>query len=284
MRNNILILLCVILLLSSCEGNCPDKTLEKAEWITIYKKVKRDTIVSYRILEYETSFISKTELKYKVTIANTNGTYSNKFYIDFYQNIVDHLNKNKWKKTSTDTITIKPNKSYTFEYTSSQASKFSNFENAFYIHQIPKNYEFYVKSDSLVFKEVKLNSCETNIEAFIEEQNAIKRLYKEKSIKNSDNILKSNWNNGLKLNNLAWKIYETSDDAVELKNAISYVERALEIGRHYYNLDTYSALLFKTGDYKKANQIGKEAIRVAKKNGIDYDDTTKLMRKYNAKR
>lgn len=282
MRNNIIIL-CFALLLFSCEGNCPDKTLEKVEWKTDYKKVKKDTLVSYRVLKYETNFISQTELKYKVTIANTNNTYSNKFYVNFYQYVIDYLDNKEWKKTTTDTIIIKPNKSYTFEYTSNQASKFSNFENAFYVHQIPNSYEFYIKTDSLIISQVTLNSCETNIEAFQKEQESIKTLFKEKSINNSNSILKENWEDGFRLNNLAWEIYENTDDAEELNNAILYVKRSIDINRNYYNLDTYSALLFKTNNFQKANEIGREAIRIAKRDSIDYEATTKLIKKFNAK-
>lgn len=278
-----LMLFCCVLFLFSCEGNCPNETVEKIEWVTTYKKVKKDTLVNYRILKYKTEFISQTELKYKVTVANTNNTYNNKFYINFYQYIIDYQDNKKWKKVVTDTVLIKPSSSHTFEYTSNQASKFSNFENAFYIHQIPDKYELFVKKDSLARSEITLNSCETNIEAFKREQESIKNLFNEKSINNSDVILKENWNDGFKLNNLAWRIYENTNDVEKLKDAVLYVERAIAINQNYYNLDTYTALLFKTNNFNKANKIGREAIKTAKRDIIDYNETTKLMRKFNAK-
>ena len=85
------------------------------------------------------------------------------------------------------------------------------------------------------------------------------------------------WNNWSRLNTLAWGVYENESDAKVLKTAIKWVKRSIELDKNCYNTDTYAALLYKTGNYKQALTLAKQAIAIAKKDKEDYSATTKLM-------
>lgn len=85
------------------------------------------------------------------------------------------------------------------------------------------------------------------------------------------------WNNWSRLNTLAWGVYENESDAKVLKTAIKWVKRSIELDKNYYNTDTYAALLYKTGNYKQALALAKQAITIAKKDKEDYSATTKLV-------
>ncbi|HBK72475.1 MAG TPA: hypothetical protein DDZ39_12620 [Flavobacteriaceae bacterium] len=85
------------------------------------------------------------------------------------------------------------------------------------------------------------------------------------------------WNNYNLLNTLAWDVYENENDTEKLAKAIEWVKRSLELNKNYYNTDTYAALLYKTGNYKKALPVAEEAVKIAKKNNDDFSTTTKLI-------
>lgn len=87
------------------------------------------------------------------------------------------------------------------------------------------------------------------------------------------------WNSSYNLNYLAWNAYENSNDINILLKAIKMVERAIELEKNYSNLDTYAALLYKTGNYKQALKRAKEAVDIAKVKGVDYSSTTELIDK-----
>lgn len=85
------------------------------------------------------------------------------------------------------------------------------------------------------------------------------------------------WNSALDLNSLAWEYYESVDDPNELEEAKKWVIRSIELDKNYHNVDTYAALLFKTGKYTEALKKAKEAIEIAKENDQEFDSTTKLI-------
>ncbi|QHI36656.1 Thioredoxin-1 [Kordia antarctica] len=85
------------------------------------------------------------------------------------------------------------------------------------------------------------------------------------------------WNSSTKLNSLAWHTYKTHNDVSDLLKAIKVVERSVELGATYYNVDTHAALLYKTGNYTKALKKAKEAIEIAKSEGLSYASTTELI-------
>lgn len=87
------------------------------------------------------------------------------------------------------------------------------------------------------------------------------------------------WNSSEDLNSIAWDYYQESDDKEELEEAKKWVIRSIELNENYSNLDTYAALLFKTGNYKDALKKAKKAIEVAKETKKDYGDTTDLINK-----
>lgn len=83
-----------------------------------------------------------------------------------------------------------------------------------------------------------------------------------------------------KLNQIAWKYYEHIDNPKDLQNALKWIKISLEIVESYANLDTYAALLFKTGDLQKGQEMALKAIEIAKKKHQEYTATENLMKKY----
>ena len=95
------------------------------------------------------------------------------------------------------------------------------------------------------------------------------------------------WNTSYKLNYLAWKAYENEDDSQKLQFAIQWIEHAIEVQSRkfmlYAYIDTYAALLYKTGEYDKALIQAKKAIIEAKKEEENYKETALLIEKINKK-
>ncbi|MEM6685481.1 MAG: thioredoxin domain-containing protein [Bacteroidota bacterium] len=87
------------------------------------------------------------------------------------------------------------------------------------------------------------------------------------------------WDSSSKLNSMAWNAYENQDNVKILLKAIKVVERSIELEKNYYNVDTHAALLYKTGNYTKALKKAKEAVDIAKKEGLAYRTTTELIEK-----
>ncbi|AGC78120.1 thioredoxin 1 [Nonlabens dokdonensis] len=85
------------------------------------------------------------------------------------------------------------------------------------------------------------------------------------------------WDSSRKLNSLAWHIYLEHDEDEVLYKGIEIVERSIELDQNYHNTDTLAALYFKTGKYKLALKKAKEAIKIAKRDSVDYSSTTNLM-------
>ena len=85
------------------------------------------------------------------------------------------------------------------------------------------------------------------------------------------------WDSSSLLNSMAWKAYENENNVKILLKAIKVVERSIELEKNYYNTDTHAALLYKTGNYTKALKKAKEAVDIAKNEGISYTSTTKLI-------
>ena len=124
------------------------------------------------------------------------------------------------------------------------------------------------KMQSLIDKHLNGNTDET--EEDIPSDTFDVNDYSQKSI---DNI----WNSSSKLNSMAWNAYKNHDDIQILLKSIKIVERSIELEKNYYNVDTHAALLYKTGRYKDALKKGKEAIEIAKKDGLSYSTTSDLI-------
>ncbi len=87
-----------------------------------------------------------------------------------------------------------------------------------------------------------------------------------------------NWN---ELNSIAWDIYEDEKYAGKdyLKLGLKMAKQSVSIEENYYNTDTYAALLFKAGKYKKAEEWAVIAIANAKKQEMESTETEKLLAK-----
>lgn len=95
----------------------------------------------------------------------------------------------------------------------------------------------------------------------------------------SDMVINEIKNSSSNLNSLAWHAYLKHDDIASLLKAIKIVEKSIALGATYYNVDTHAALLYKTGRYTEALKKAKEAISIAKSDGVTYDSTTELIDK-----
>jgi len=91
------------------------------------------------------------------------------------------------------------------------------------------------------------------------------------------------WNNWNQLNTLAWNVYENQTDREVVNKALKWVKRSIELEKNYYNTDTYAALLYKSGKYKQALEVAKEAIHIAKQDKEDYSATNQLVEQIKRK-
>lgn len=79
------------------------------------------------------------------------------------------------------------------------------------------------------------------------------------------------------LNEMAWMFYESVDDKAQLKEAIKWAEKSVQLNSMYFNNDTLASLYYKTGDKTKAQKTAEKAIELAKNNGEDYTATQELL-------
>ncbi len=91
----------------------------------------------------------------------------------------------------------------------------------------------------------------------------------------------ANWNDAETLNELAWGRYLGNDDPYDLEEALAWSKRSLELEDTFAYNDTYAALLYKTGQYKKAKKYAEKAIMLAGKSGEDPAETMALLEKIN---
>lgn len=81
----------------------------------------------------------------------------------------------------------------------------------------------------------------------------------------------------MELNNAAWNFFELVEDQEQLKLALKWAQRSVELEPGYYNHDTLAALYFKLGQKKKAIKTAREAIRIAEAEGEDASATEALL-------
>jgi len=97
-----------------------------------------------------------------------------------------------------------------------------------------------------------------------------------------DSFMTKNWNNDKFLNNIAWELYENETTDIDIiTKATECAKRAVSLNASYYNLDTYAAIMYKSGNLKQAKKLAKKAIKIAKKEKIEYTETEKLLEKIN---
>lgn len=85
--------------------------------------------------------------------------------------------------------------------------------------------------------------------------------------------------NAEELNNEAWAFYEKIDDRKQLKEALAWSKKAIEINPNFSYLDTYASLHYKLGNKKEALKFANQAIEAAKTTGQDASATYQLLGK-----
>lgn len=81
------------------------------------------------------------------------------------------------------------------------------------------------------------------------------------------------------VNELCWNLYENCDDKALLTDACSYMTKVIDGAPAYAYMDTYAALLYKTGQLDQAATWAKKAIEEGKKKGENVSETEKLLNK-----
>ncbi|MFI5172453.1 MAG: thioredoxin family protein [Chitinophagales bacterium] len=80
-------------------------------------------------------------------------------------------------------------------------------------------------------------------------------------------------------NDAGWAIYENSSDPELISTAISWVKPYASEDGMYMLLDTYAALLYKSGDIAAAEKWAVIAVEAGKKTGEDVNSTEELLKK-----
>ncbi len=80
-----------------------------------------------------------------------------------------------------------------------------------------------------------------------------------------------------KLNETAWNYYEFVDSKKDLKQAIKWAQKSVDLEKTFYNMDTLAALYYKLGKKKKAIETAENAISLAKSAGENYSETQRLL-------
>lgn len=79
------------------------------------------------------------------------------------------------------------------------------------------------------------------------------------------------------INGCSWTIYEDCDDKAVVKQAVGWMEKVCSRTDMYAFEDTYAALLYKDGQYKKAEEVALHAIDLGKEAGEDVSGTETLL-------
>jgi thioredoxin-related protein len=85
------------------------------------------------------------------------------------------------------------------------------------------------------------------------------------------------------VNSWAWAVYEKCSDKAVIGKAIAWSVDAIKQKADYPILDTYAALLYKSGRKHDAEKAAIIAIETGKKEGADTKETTEMMKKYGSK-
>ena len=84
------------------------------------------------------------------------------------------------------------------------------------------------------------------------------------------------------LNEVAWMYHQYVTDANKLKDALDWAQLSVNTISDYENNYTYSAVLYKLGNYEKARTIAQQAIEIAQINNGDYSRAERLLDKIDA--
>jgi len=83
------------------------------------------------------------------------------------------------------------------------------------------------------------------------------------------------------MNNYSWMIYQQCDDKEIVGRAAKWMSDVVAASPKYMLLDTYAALLYKSGDLKKAKLYAENAIETGKRGKEDVQETEELLKKIN---
>jgi thioredoxin-related protein len=95
-------------------------------------------------------------------------------------------------------------------------------------------------------------------------------------------ITRNGYSNPGSINNYCWNIYEKCEDPDVTTKACKWMEEAVKKEPSYMYVDTYAALLFKTGKYREAEQAANQAIKTGKETGENVKSTEELLGKIKA--
>ncbi|MEM6261530.1 MAG: thioredoxin family protein [Bacteroidota bacterium] len=87
-------------------------------------------------------------------------------------------------------------------------------------------------------------------------------------------------NDYMELNQIAWTFYERVENKASLKQALEWSKQSVSIEKQAMNLDTYAALLAKTGNVDKAIEVEKEVIELAKEAGEDTSGYEEMLKSF----
>lgn len=79
------------------------------------------------------------------------------------------------------------------------------------------------------------------------------------------------------MNSLCWTLYTSCDDESLLEKAVVWMQDVVTKEPSYAYLDTYAALLYKTGSYSEAEKWALEAIQAGKAENEKVESTEKLL-------
>ncbi len=87
---------------------------------------------------------------------------------------------------------------------------------------------------------------------------------------------------GSYINDWAWTVYEKCNDTAVVIKALSWMQPVIQKKQEFASLDTYAALLYKTGQYALARTYALTAIDLGKAAGDKTEETEKLLKKIEA--
>jgi hypothetical protein len=92
-----------------------------------------------------------------------------------------------------------------------------------------------------------------------------------------EDLRKSGKTNPAMLNQFAWTLYKSCDDADCLTTASAWMKEVIAAEPAPAYLDTYAALLYKTGNYTDAETYARQAIAKGKEQGQDMTTSEELL-------
>jgi hypothetical protein len=98
---------------------------------------------------------------------------------------------------------------------------------------------------------------------------------------NAENGLKYYAENANKLNDIAWSMYEHTENPSYLNSALAMAEKATKLSDSHAIMDTYANLLLVTGNPQRALEVETKALELAKKEGSNTKSYEEVISKIN---